>query len=86
MAQYGGYIIEPFGRVYMGVQAINLEYKTRHRFRVQDTNPIPILIYHVYNMYTLIGLKKCGISRVLIFTGLDIHIPHLHMASLLQEK
>jgi hypothetical protein len=53
MMQYGGYIIEPFGRVYMGVQATDLEYKTRHRLRVQDTDPISILIYHVYNMYTL---------------------------------
>jgi hypothetical protein len=31
----------------------HLEYKTRHRFGVQDTYPISILIYPVYKLYNL---------------------------------
>jgi hypothetical protein len=44
LAEYGGYIIEPLGRVYIDVQQIDLEYKTRHRLGVQDKYPISILI------------------------------------------
>jgi hypothetical protein len=44
MAEYDGCIIEPLGRVYIDVQRTDLEYKTRHRLRVQDTYPISILI------------------------------------------
>jgi hypothetical protein len=44
MAEYGGCIIEPLGQVYIDVQLTDLEYKTRHRLEVQDTNHISILI------------------------------------------
>jgi hypothetical protein len=44
MSEYSGCIIEPPGRVYIGVQQTDLEYKIRHRLGVQDTYPNSILI------------------------------------------